>query len=271
MKQLKTITILLYLMIIHYTISEDCSKVKFNEKYYEIEMLKEGVNNVRDLAINRNTETLYFAFDLIRKDETSVIAYVNMTSGEATTIDGVKNARTVTVDQENNIVYVGGDDGIFTLNQWNAPVKVNVNDNVLKLFNLNDYLFYTTNNKKTFVYANGEKNIVKELLDSKVNSFVIDNTRHVFFIENGNLFRVKLGTRAVNIHEKYIVNDVTTDINGKLYVSASDGVYTYNNRKYSLERVSKLTGLKSLVFDKNNVPIYAVSDKIIKLNLSAPC
>lgn len=245
----------------------NCTGIYLKDKYYDPEIIREGINNIRQLAINRKTNILYFSFDLLNDELTSNVGFINLDTDEVGIIDGVKNARTIAVDQRNNLVYVGGETGVYVLNDKNVPEKLPIDDNVLKLFyGYDDNLYYTTVKKESYKYYDGEVQGIFELFRIDAEYLVIDNSDHIFFVDNRRLFRIQLKTKAVNIHEKVIVNCLTTDLYGNLYVCTDNGIYMYNRKKYSLVKVAKLSNVKDLVFDRYNEPIYAVYDKIIKLN-----
>lgn len=264
---MKEAIILLFSIFITVSLGDKkCTGVTFGNRYAELSVLKEGINRIRDLVYNQNDHTIYFTYNLISRPPSSSAGYVTVGNREAGVIDGIKNARTIAVDQTNNVVFIGGSDGIYTLNDKKVPVKLpGVNDNIVCLFFKDGILYYTNHRRQTFKYEN-DGVLLPELHESVVDSFVIDNDDNILFTHNRTLFRVKVGTRAINIHEHYDVDFLTTDTNGNAFIGSNDGVYVYNKYKFNLQKVSDLRTLTDMTFNKINEPIYAVADKIIQLN-----
>lgn len=250
---------------------EKCHGINFDDRYYEAEILKEGINNVNKLTIDHNDNTLYFIFDLLGGHSTTSVGYMNLETKATGTVDGIKNPNDIAVDQMYNIVYIGGADGIFRLNERKVPVQLPMEgNNVVTLF-FKNHLYYTNGRKEAFRYVNGYSTALTELSGAAVDSLVIDSDSNIFFLQDDMLFRVKQGTRAINTHEKYVIHSLTTNHFGKAIASGHDGVYAYNKYKYDLERVSGMRDLKSLTFNRHNEPVYAIADKIVKLTLTGPC
>lgn len=269
LKSIATAAIVLIVFIEETASEEKCTRVKFDKHYFNIEILKEGVNNIRKLSTNPYTNIIYFIYDLLANE--SAAAFIK-DNNEIGVIDGMKNPRTVAVEKTHNTVYFGGDTGIYELTNENVPEQTYIDEPVIDLLHYNSKLYFITRKREAYFYRNGQVGRVQELGNLTLDSFVIDNTNHVFFLDKKQLFRVKLETLAVNIHEKYVVNSLSTDIFGKVYICADDAIYSYDKEKYNLYKVSNLAKVKSLTFDSQNNPILAINDKIIKLKYSSvPC
>lgn len=244
-----------------------CSGVHFNGKYYDVEIIKEGVNRIHQMVLNRNDNTVYFTYEQISEFPSRSLGFFNLNTRVAGLIGGVRNASGVTVDQVRNKIYVGGTDGLYVLNKERVPEKYPVYDSIEKLF-FRNVLYYINSKKEAHVFDNGLINPLMELEGEKVDDLVVDDDSNIFFLQSKNLFRVKLGTRAINVHEGYTVNVLTVDPYFRAFVSTTDGVYIYNTYKFALDKVSNIRDLRALTFSKNLEPIYAVVDVLVKLNVN---
>ncbi|XP_028161289.1 ommochrome-binding protein-like [Ostrinia nubilalis] len=249
------------------TADRRCRGVNFNGKYYDIEMIKEGINKIHQMALNRNDNTVYFTYDQLTDVPMRSLGYVKLDTREAGLIGGIRNASGVAIDHVRNKVYVGGMDGLYVLNKEGMPEKYPVYDSIEKLF-FKDVLFFVNSKKEAHVFDNGILKPMIELQHEDVDDLIIDDDDNVFFLQNGTLFRVRLGTRAINIHERYKVNVLSVDPYYRAFIGTSEGVFVYNKYKFALDKVSNIRDLRSLTFNKNLEPVYAVVDVLIKLNVN---
>ncbi|CAH1642557.1 unnamed protein product [Spodoptera littoralis] len=244
--------------------TEKCYGVVFNRKCYEIDILKEGINNIHQLALNDNDNTLYFTFDQIAKEPMRGLAFFNLDTKATGIIEGVRNASGVTVDQRRNRVYVGGADGLFFLNDNKVPEQLPAKDNIQYLY-FKDVIFFVNKRREAYRFDYGVVSPLQEVQGIAIDKLIVDDEYNMFFLQNRKLFRVKLGTRAINTHERFTVDTITTDFNYKPFISTTNGLYVYNKYKYALDKVSTIVDLKELVFNRLGEPIYVVEDHLIKL------
>lgn len=241
-----------------------CPGISFNYRCYDVDILKDGVSNIHQMVLNDNDDTLYFTFDQIATIPSRGLAFLNLYDKTSGIIDGIRNATGVAVDKKRNRVYVGGADGLFFLHENKVPEKLPVHYNIQYLFH-KDVVYFVNNRRQAFKFDYGTVVAVPELQHQEVDKFILDDADNILFLQNEQLFRVKLGTRAINIHERYRVNVLTTDYNYKPYVSATNGVFVYNKYKYALDRVASIVDLRQLIFTKRGDPIYVVLDYIVML------
>ncbi|CAK1594877.1 unnamed protein product [Parnassius mnemosyne] len=267
MKLLATI----FLVIASTTADKRCHGIYFNGKYYNIDIIKEGVNRLDSLILNRNDNTLYFTFEQIDIIPNRLVGYMNMETKETKVIDGIQNASSVAIDQKFNRVYVGSRHGLYKINDFKQAERLPIQDDVRSVF-FKDVLYFVNTKGEVYRFVDGFGAIVRELHGVAVDDLIIDNDYNMLFVSDKALFRIKLGTRAVNIHEKITVDVLSTDIYSKAYVCATNGVYIYNKYKYALDKVAVIGNLRGLTFNRANEPIYAVGDLIIKLSENeVPC
>lgn len=248
--------------------AQNCSQVYFGNRYYKLELLKEGLNNVKELELNRNDNILYFTIDQIARWPTRVLGYLNLDTREAGLIDGVRNVTAIAIDQDYNRVYVGGSDGIYRINEDKKPEILPIRDSIHSMF-FKNVLFYTNKRKQAYIYENNYINPIFELEGVEAENILLDDDSNIFFTQGKTLFRVKMGTKAVNSHEKYRVDVMAADAFYKPYISTKEGIYVYNKYKYVFDKVSVMTYLKALTFTKNGEPIFGAFDKLIKLTTNS--
>lgn len=248
-----------------------CKGLYFRDQYYNLHLIKEGINKLDNLILNRNDDILYFTFEELITPPNRLVGYINMDTKETKVIDGIKNATSIAIDQRLNKVYVGSQNGLYKINEMKKVERLPIQEHIINL-HFKDVLYFTNINGDSFIFEDGFGVIVQELQGVKIKELIVDNDNNMFFVKNNTLFRIKLGTKAINIHEKIYVDVTSTDIHTKAYICSKTGVYVYNKYKFALDRVSDMNFLKGLTFNKANEPIYAAKDLIIKLSENQiPC
>lgn len=251
-----------------------CPGVYFKEKYYNIEIIKEGLNNIQEFVFNRNENILYFTFEQYTEVPIFVLGYIKLDTRETGIIDGVRNATGLAIDQGLNRLYIGGSDGLFMINnnrKVKVPEKMPPTDHIISLFVKDGVIYYINREKKAFKF-DGVVSPVYELQGVAVNKLVLDDDNNILFIQGKKLYRVKIGTRIINSHERYVVSDIASDTNFKPFACAKDGLYVYNKYKYVLDKVGELRDIDKLAFVTAEEPIYVVRDKIVRLQFNPiPC
>lgn len=220
------------------------------------------------MVLNDNDDTLYFTFDQLSKTPSRSLGYFNIYEKTSGVIKGIKDATGVTIDKKRNRVYVGGADGLYFLHEDKVPEKLPVYDNIQYLFH-KEVVYFINKKRQAFKYDYGTVMPVPELQQAfqAVDQMIIDDSDNILFLKDGQLFSIRIGTRAINIHERYKVNLLSTNYNYKPFISTTDGVFKYNKYKYSLIKVGDMVNLRQLIFTKKGDPIYVVLDSIVKLDL----
>lgn len=257
--------LLLIATFIYLSSGQKCPGVFFNYRCYNAEILKEGVSNIHQLILNDHDNTLYFTFDQIARIPSRGLGFINLNDKSTGIIEGIRNATGIAIDKRSNRIYIGGADGLFFLHENKVPEKLPVQDSIKYLF-YKDIVYFINNRKQAYKFEYGVVSLLPELQGQFVDKLIVDDDDNILFVQDRNLFRIKLGTRAINTHERYIANTITTDYNFKPFICTTNGVYVYNKYKYALDRISSIVDLKELTFTKRGEPIYAVVDNIVKLN-----
>lgn len=256
--------LLILTALLSWSSAQKCPGIFFNYRCHEIKILKNGINNIHQLVLNENENTLYFTFEQIAMPPSRGLGYFNINDETAGVIDGIRNATGIAIDKRRNRIYVGGADGLYFLHENKVPEKLPVQDSIQYLF-YKDYVYYINDRREAFKFDYGMVVRLPELQGQYADQLIVDDDNNIFFLQDRNLFRVKMGTRAINSHERYTVNLITTDNSFKPYMCATSGVYVYNKYKYALDRVANIVDLREMTFNRQGEPIYVVVDNIVKL------
>ncbi|KOB69904.1 Ommochrome-binding protein [Operophtera brumata] len=241
-------------------IKEDCDGVKINDIYHDLEVLHEGLDRPYLLTVDHSTNILYFSYS-IEEDEFKT-ARINLNTKEFKNIKGVNNGFAQTVDQKTHDIYIGGSDGIYKYDygQDNA-VFFEANDTNIWYLYFKDVLYFSAYPSQ-FLYTieNGQTSRFKDLEDTKVDNFVIDNNNTMFYTNATGLYSQEKGTKNAVLFKEFPetgVRGLTTDVNDKVHVCLRDGIYAVNKEKIVLDKVLDVDDAFGLSFDNDNNLVYA--------------
>ncbi|XP_041985734.1 uncharacterized protein LOC121738006 [Aricia agestis] len=265
-------TIILFTVLAVARADKRCRGINLGDRYYNLDILKDGINHLHDLAIKNQDSALYFTFEDLTNVPARFLGCFDMNSHNATVIDGIRNATAIAIDPKTGKTFVGGADGLFKINERRIPERLPIVDDI-QYMHFKDDLYFTNKRKEAYKFVDGKAILLNELRGLEVERLIVDNDNNIFYTNNKELFRIKLGTRAVNTHEEHKADCLATDLYYKPYICTKNGLYSYNKYKYVFDKESdNLKNLKAITFNRVNEPIYAVYDLLIKLSLSEiPC
>lgn len=253
-------------------IKEDCDGVKIKEIYHNLEVLHEGLDRPYLLTVDHSSNILYFSYSVTKNEDGEFkTARINLNTKEFKNIKGINNGFAQAVDQKTHEIYIGGSDGIYKYDysKDNAEFVGEKDTNIWNLF-CKDVVYFTTYPSQfLYTFENGQTSRFKDLEDTKVDNFVIDNDNIMFFTNATGLYSQAKGTKNAVLYEEFpIVRGLTTDVNGNVYVCLSDGIYAVNKEKLVLEKVLNVDDAFGLAFDNDNNIVYADATRLVRLKPS---
>ncbi|XP_022117479.2 ommochrome-binding protein [Pieris rapae] len=258
-------------------IKEECDGVKINDIYYEKEVLRTDVDRPYLLAVDYSTNTLYYSFNIDFNDDVSYkSAFLNLNTKESGEVTGVTNGFAHTVDQKTHEVYIGGSDGIYKYDHKSKKAELfGANGSDVWGIYYKEILYYLDFPRQfLYTYIDGVSTRFKDLEDTKVDQFVIDNEDILFYTNATGLFGQKKGTKdAVLFKNNMSVRSLTTDINGNVYLCELDDVYKVNKETRGIDKVTEVNDCFGLAFDNENNLIYSNATSLVRLkpNVNKGC
>ncbi|XP_014356906.2 ommochrome-binding protein [Papilio machaon] len=239
--------------------------VKVNSACYNITHLFElqapfrNTIVIHKMGILRSRNVLYFSFEPALEDlEYNKIGFVSLDNPEERGIisgNKILNFGTFDVDQNNEIIYLGGSDGIFVLE---------TKENILAFFSSRgdsiQNLFYKGN---VYFVINGQSKITRKKGDNfeayleseRIKNFVITKNDVIVYLSILGLFATKRN-ETVLLSNNPFFRGLTIDLDDVVYTWWVDGIYKVNIAKNLLEsnihRVAYITTIGSMVFDNDN-------------------
>ncbi|XP_039745455.1 ommochrome-binding protein-like [Pararge aegeria] len=246
-----------------------CDGIIIGDVYHDIEILKTDIDRPYLLAVDYSTNTVYFSYSLNKDDDIFKTAYVNLNTKEFAELQGINNGFAQTVDQKSHEIYIGGSSGIYKYNHKTKTGKhIGAKGNDIWNIYFKDILYYSTfPDQFLYTLINGESSRFKELEDTKVDQFVIDNEDIMFFTNATGLFGQKKGSQdAIKYKESSEgIRGLTTDINGNVYICTADGIFKIEKATVSLDKVLDIDDAFGLAFDNENNIVYSDATKLVRL------
>ncbi|XP_034841130.1 ommochrome-binding protein-like [Maniola hyperantus] len=254
-----------------------CDGVVIDNVYHDIEILKTDIDRPYLLAVDYSTNTVYFSYSLNKDDDVFKTAYVNLNTKEYADLQGISNGFAQTVDQKNHEIYIGGSDGLYKYNHiTKTGERIGAKDNDIWIIYFKDILYYSTfPDQFLYTFINGESSRFKDLENTKVDQFVIDNEDIMFFTNGTGLFGQKKGTQAAVLYKASSegIRGLTTDINGNVFVCTVNGIFKIDKSTVSVEKVVDIDDAFGLAFDNENNIVYSDATNLVRLkpNKSKTC
>ncbi|XP_050358177.1 ommochrome-binding protein-like [Nymphalis io] len=247
-----------------------CDGVIIDDVYHEIEELKKDIDRPYSLAVDYSTNRVYFSYSLNKDDDVFKTAYVNLNTKEFANIEGVNNGFAQTIDHKTHEVYIGGSDGIYKYNQKTKSAEFfgEKEANIWNIF-FKDVLYFSIfPSQFLFTYINGQSVRYRDLEDTKVDQFIIDNEDIMFFTNATGLFSQVKGTKQATLYQEYPnegVRGLASDVNGNIYLCLRDGIYKVDKSDVSLRKIVEIDDVFGLAFDNDNNIVYSDATKLIRL------
>lgn len=260
--QMKQILLLFGVALIKSSVADSCRGITIGGRLQEVELLKNDVQSPYQLAIDRDTNTLFFSYTA-NKEETFKTVYVNLKDKTSGTVSGVSGGFSNAVDNQKQIVYIGGNDGIYKFDYaTKAAVQLDITDKSIWQMFFKDGLYFTTYpDEEAYLYKDGVVKLVPELKKVKAMVVGVDKNNVLYFSQGGELKKVESG--GIVDLGSYSVNAFNTDADGNLYFSTSEAIYKLVDGK--VKKVTAIDDIYGFAIESDNTFIYAGETTVMKL------
>ncbi|XP_061716849.1 uncharacterized protein LOC133524724 isoform X2 [Cydia pomonella] len=229
---------------------------------------------VKRMGIMKATNVLYYTFEPTFSDkEYSKVGFVLLNNPKYSgVISGWQsfNFGPFDINQKEKKVYLGGSDGIWTVNSTShIPTFFGWKANHITNVVVKNYMYFTTSGHNGIIkYVGGHYAV--QLVDIRINNFVLDIGHNIVYLNDTGLyisFRSK-NLKDIRLSTERFIRDLTVDIKGAVYAWHVDGIYkvTVGNvlSQSTLKRVSNLAP-DAMTFDQSNNIIYSIGKNLYKL------
>lgn len=235
---------------------------------YSKETLITMSHSPHQLAMDKETNTLYFSFDSGQGEY--VPALYKLETKELTVLKGVRNAFAIAYDSMRKEMFFGGTHGIYRFNTKLKSLKrLNIDNlDIWWLFPKNDIYFIKFPSLNVYSYSNRTIKSFPVLSDNVVHQMVIDVNDNKLFINNSGLYGMHANQdKAALLRENPRFINMATDNYGFVYICSDDGIYVVNKIVQKVKRLITIHGVLGFTFDKFNNIIYSDSHEIVRLIL----
>lgn len=233
---------------------------------YEEEILKDNVHFPYQLTLDYDTKTLFFSYTA-RTSEIFKLAYLNLKSNDYGLVNGIKGGFATAVNKQSHIVYMGGEGGAYQFDyDTKSATRLNIkyDVNIWQMFYKDGLYFTTYPEEKAYLYKNQEVIQVPNLKDKVMALGVTKDGNYIYSNSSGLFIYNKSIGKASNIGD-YVVNGITSDINGNIYFSTPSGIYYIDDENNDIEELLKQEDIYGVAVEGNGNIIYANEDSIIRL------
>lgn len=244
-----------------------CDGIVIHNVKHEQQVLKE-IHAPYQLAIDYNTNTLFFSHSKDRSHAEFNSAYINLNTNEYRKITGINGGFANAVDLQGNVVYLGGKDGVYRFNyETNHARHMDGTDyNIWQLFFKKD--LYYSSYQEAYILKDYHSYRVPELNGTKALFVAVDNYDNIYFCNISGLFvHRKADNHATFVGDYQNINGFTTDMNGKVFFSTDDGLYYINDDTKKVETLAVIGGgdVHGMAVEADGSIIYATASSLIRL------
>ncbi|XP_047022385.1 ommochrome-binding protein-like [Helicoverpa zea] len=248
----------------------DTNCVIIHNVNFEKEILKSDVQSPYQLAIDHDTNTLFFSYTA-RTDEMFKIAYLSLKTGDFGIVSGIHGGFATAIDRMSHVIYMGGDDGIYRFDYDNKDatnLHINENSNIWQMFYKNALYFTTYPEEKAYVYKSKKLYEIADLLNVKVMLIAVNRQDNLVYTNSSGVFLYSKTDGSTIQLNNGVANGITADIEGNLYFSTASAIYSIDDKTNAVERLARLENTYGMAIDNAGNIIYATEDSIIRLKPS---
>ncbi|CAH0725206.1 unnamed protein product, partial [Brenthis ino] len=248
-------------------VNENCNGVVVHNINHQQEILKDDVTSPYQLAIDYDTNNLFFSYSTGEIKTLFESAYINLKTNEFQIIEGINGGFANAVDNKANVVYLGGNDGIYKFD-YNTKIATHIDGtshNIWQMFFKNELYYSTYPEEHVYVYKDNHSQRVSQLVDTRGMLVALDNDDNIYFSNSTGLFIYKKVKDYTFYLGDYNLNAITSDINGNLFFSTPSGIYSIDSDSKKIENLASIENIYGVAVESDGNIIYASDRSVIRL------
>lgn len=246
-------------------------RVFIHGKPHKHSVLLSDVNVPYKFSIDRNKNNLFFCINADEfSDQSFQSVMLNLDSGFAIIIPGMRNGFASAVNQATGDVYLGGSDGIYKYNYDTNDIEKPALVHKLDIFDMHfkDKLYFVDTAKQNlYVYKDKAKCLVPGAKQHLIQHFVIDANRDLYFVNATGLFVLGKGCKSPMLVNgtDISIRGATTDAFGTPFFIAHNGIYGIDKDNNELVLIFSVDNGYGLAFDRDNNMVYSDARTVNRL------
>lgn len=249
-------------------IDDTISCITIRGNNFEKEILKDHVESPYQLAIDHDTQTLFYSYTARAEDDMFYSALISLKTGLSAKVSGIRGGFANAINNNQNIVYMGGEDGIYkfdykTKTATNLHIKDDVN--IWQMFYKDGLYFTTYPDEKVYFYKNDEVVKVPALEHVKVMLIAADRNKNLVYFNSSGMFMYERDESKTVFLNDVVANGVTSDIESNIIFSTANGIYYFNDELKEVEQIADIDNVYGVAIESDGNIIYASENSIIRL------
>lgn len=250
-----------------------CNRIQIGEQWYELFVIWSHIGRPYNLNLLRSTNVLFFSYSLseLYSDVEFELGYINIDTLEANVIAGVKGGCTIAIDQGNDVVFLGGSDGIYkySINTKIANLYKEKGKNIWSLFFRKKLFYISYPNQRLHIEIDGNFLRVKEFEDFEVDHFFVTRNNEIYFANKTAFYIINnIDLKAEMLNDLIIVRQIAEDNEENIYLVTNMGIYVMSDL-FLMKRIVDMRNIYGLAFDRQNRMIFSDDTSIIVLKPSS--
>lgn len=231
---------------------------------------------IHKIGIQRSVNRLYYSFEPAIEDvEYYKVGFVNLDNqNESAVISSqnlIINFGTFDIDQDNELVYLGGSDGVYVLDTKANEISPfsSRGDSIESIFYKNNVYFVLDNDLGIIVKKGDNFQTLLEYIP--VKNFVVNKYNVIVFLNRFGL-HVGKGETVYRLSRNAFFRGITIDLDGTVFAWWIDGIYKViidKNLHYSkLVKHVDIASIGAMTFDNENNIMFTVDKGLYRMTPS---
>lgn len=252
--------------------NKSCNRVQIGDQWYERDVLWSHIGRPYNLNIHKGTNILFFSYSLTEfySDVDFELGYINIDTLESSVIAGIKGGCAIAIDQDNDVVFLGGSDGIYKYNMMTkiADLYKEEGKNIWSLFYRKNLFYISYPNQRLYIEIDGIFLTVKEFEDFEVDNFFATGNNEVYYANKTGFYKINnIDLKSELVNELITVRQITEDNDENMYLATNIGIYAMADM-FPMRRILDMKNIYGLAFDRQNRFIISDDTSIILLKPS---
>lgn len=246
--------------------NKTCNRIQIGEQWYERDVLWSHIGRPYNLNIHKGSNILFFSYS----DVDFQLGYINIDTLESSVIAGIKGGCAIAIDQDNDVVFLGGSDGIYKYNMMTriADLYKEEGKNIWSLFYRKNLFYISYPSQKLHIEIDGSFLSVKEFEDFEVDNFFATGNNDIFYSNKTAFYKINnISLQSEMVNELISVRQITEDNEENMYLTTNTGIYIMSDM-FPMRLILDMRNIYGLAFDTRNRFVISDENSIILLKPS---
>ncbi|VVC87952.1 ommochrome-binding protein-like [Leptidea sinapis] len=252
-----------------------CEDILVHDKPHKKHIVSKGLNRPYQLAFDKHEHRIFFSHNIGSDNEDEFeIGYIEKNQMLPKTVASVINGFAIAVDNNDDVIYYGGSEGIYkenlkgmeAVNDTKKVHEVVKGHNIWDMFYKHALYFITYPTQHLYKLTSKNEIERQKHVHEEIYQFAIDGHDDTFITNETGLFLIKNETKERILYKgPKVFRAIEINNKGTAYFSGKNGIYVANKTHHALDLVVKVKNIFGLAFDNDDNIIYSNPHAIVKL------